>query len=186
MLIAENFVFKIVPMLNPDGVIVGNYRCSLAGVDLNRTYKCTVRDLYPTVHCCKMMMQRLARDRPVVVYIDLHGHSRKQNVFVYGCDNREMPQRLLHERIFPMMMHLNVCSPALPRSTTPTEGLPGLCSSSCCSVTSHTHARVLTPQHINILSAPHTHFHPHRVNQNSPSRAPSSACRSPKRQRAAS
>jgi murein tripeptide amidase MpaA len=32
----DNFVFKIVPMLNPDGVIVGNYRCSLSGLDLNR------------------------------------------------------------------------------------------------------------------------------------------------------
>lgn len=32
----DKFVFKIVPMLNPDGVIVGNYRCSLAGGDLNR------------------------------------------------------------------------------------------------------------------------------------------------------
>lgn len=32
----KRFVFKIVPMLNPDGVIVGNYRCSLSGVDLNR------------------------------------------------------------------------------------------------------------------------------------------------------
>lgn len=32
----EKFVFKIVPILNPDGVIVGNYRCSLAGGDLNR------------------------------------------------------------------------------------------------------------------------------------------------------
>jgi len=27
----DNFVFKIVPILNPDGVINGNYRCSLAG-----------------------------------------------------------------------------------------------------------------------------------------------------------
>jgi murein tripeptide amidase MpaA len=32
----DHFVFKIVPMLNPDGVIVGNYRCSLSGLDLNR------------------------------------------------------------------------------------------------------------------------------------------------------
>jgi murein tripeptide amidase MpaA len=35
-LLRNKFVFKIVPMMNPDGVIVGNYRCSLAGLDLNR------------------------------------------------------------------------------------------------------------------------------------------------------
>ena len=34
----KNFVFKIVPMLNCDGVIYGNYRCSLLGVDLNRKW----------------------------------------------------------------------------------------------------------------------------------------------------
>lgn len=32
-------MFKIVPMLNPDGVIVGNYRTNLAARDLNRTYR---------------------------------------------------------------------------------------------------------------------------------------------------
>lgn len=34
----ENFVFKIVPMLNIDGVIIGNYRCNLSGADLNRQW----------------------------------------------------------------------------------------------------------------------------------------------------
>ena len=32
----NNFVFKIIPMMNPDGVIIGNYRSSLSGIDLNR------------------------------------------------------------------------------------------------------------------------------------------------------
>jgi murein tripeptide amidase MpaA len=38
-ILRNNFIFKIVPMLNPDGVINGNYRCSLAGCDLNRRWK---------------------------------------------------------------------------------------------------------------------------------------------------
>ena len=38
VLLREKFVFKIIPMLNPDGVICGNYRCSLAGCDLNRRW----------------------------------------------------------------------------------------------------------------------------------------------------
>lgn len=35
-ILRENFVFYVVPMLNIDGVINGNYRFNLAGVDLNR------------------------------------------------------------------------------------------------------------------------------------------------------
>jgi len=34
----EKFEFWIIPMLNPDGVVVGNYRTNLQGKDLNRHY----------------------------------------------------------------------------------------------------------------------------------------------------
>lgn len=35
----NNIIFKIIPMINPDGVILGNYRTGFAGIDLNRNYK---------------------------------------------------------------------------------------------------------------------------------------------------
>lgn len=83
----QHFVFKVVPMVNPDGVITGNYRTSLAAVDLNRVYKNPIRELYPTIYNLKTMMRRLKQDRSITLYCDLHGHSRKQNVFIYGCEN---------------------------------------------------------------------------------------------------
>lgn len=86
-ILREAFVFKIIPMLNPDGVIVGNYRCSLTGRDLNRNYRTKFRDTYPTVWYTKQFIKKLSEERDIVVYCDLHGHSRKQNVFIYGCDN---------------------------------------------------------------------------------------------------
>ena len=55
IVLREKFVFKIVPMLNPDGVINGNYRCSLAGADLNRRWKHSSKLLFPEVHETKKM-----------------------------------------------------------------------------------------------------------------------------------
>ncbi|KAK3593957.1 hypothetical protein CHS0354_040690 [Potamilus streckersoni] len=106
-LLRDTFIFKIVPMLNPDGVVVGNYRCSLAGRDLNRNYKSTLKDSYPSIWHTKQMIRRLLQERDIIVYCDLHGHSRKQNVFLYGCENRHNAERRLRERIFPAMLSKN-------------------------------------------------------------------------------
>ena len=35
----SKFNFYIYPMLNPDGVRYGNYRCNITGDDLNRNWK---------------------------------------------------------------------------------------------------------------------------------------------------
>ena len=34
----EKVIFKIIPMMNPDGVFLGNYKGSLFGADLNRVW----------------------------------------------------------------------------------------------------------------------------------------------------
>uniref|UniRef100_A0A4X2M7F8 Peptidase M14 domain-containing protein n=1 Tax=Vombatus ursinus TaxID=29139 RepID=A0A4X2M7F8_VOMUR len=57
-LLRDTFIFKVIPMLNPDGVIVGNYRCSLAGQDLNRCYTSGQKDSYPSVWYTRNMIRR--------------------------------------------------------------------------------------------------------------------------------
>ncbi|XP_073489632.1 cytosolic carboxypeptidase 1 [Aquarana catesbeiana] len=86
----ESYIFKIVPMLNPDGVINGNHRCSLSGEDLNRQWQNPNVDLHPTIYHTKGLLQYLASiKRAPMVYCDYHGHSRKKNVFMYGCSIKE-------------------------------------------------------------------------------------------------
>ncbi|GFR47481.1 hypothetical protein Agub_g9210, partial [Astrephomene gubernaculifera] len=87
-ILREAFVFKIVPMLNPDGVITGNYRCSLAGVDLNRVWNDPSRKLHPVIFATKLYLKQLAEEREVVMFADLHGHSKKLDVFMYGCEKK--------------------------------------------------------------------------------------------------
>ncbi|KAL1789589.1 cytosolic carboxypeptidase 4 [Sigmodon hispidus] len=55
-LLRENFVFKIIPMLNPDGVINGNHRCSLRGEDLNRQWLLPQAHLQPTIYHAKGLL----------------------------------------------------------------------------------------------------------------------------------
>jgi murein tripeptide amidase MpaA len=49
----NNYIFKIIPCLNPDGNVCGNYRSSLAGVDLNRQWVIPHRELHPSVYFAK-------------------------------------------------------------------------------------------------------------------------------------
>ena len=136
----RRFLFRVVPMLNPDGVINGNYRCSLSGYtlspyhfisesvlspdffsghDLNRRWLKPDPALHPEIIAFKVppssskfpncyleawrsfqlfqlfvwisltrfqnMLDVTARERPLMMFCDLHGHSNKKNMFVYGC-----------------------------------------------------------------------------------------------------
>ena len=74
----KRYVFKIVPMINPDGVIYGNSRCDISGADINRQWSFPSRDLFPTVEACKTMMIRLGTvGHDLEYFFDIHGHSKQ-------------------------------------------------------------------------------------------------------------
>lgn len=58
-ILRENFVFKIIPMMNPDGVFLGNNRCNLIGQDLNRVWNVATEYSHPTVWAVKQMLREL-------------------------------------------------------------------------------------------------------------------------------
>lgn len=83
----ESFVFKIVPMLNVDGVMMGNHRCSIVGMDLNRDYVNPSAEMNPALFALKCVLSQITGNgqRHIIMGADFHGHSKAKNFLLYGC-----------------------------------------------------------------------------------------------------
>ncbi|XP_063375604.1 cytosolic carboxypeptidase 1-like isoform X6 [Cydia amplana] len=109
------YVFKIVPMLNVEGVINGCHRCGLTNEDLNRRWSKPSPVLHPSIYHTKGLIEYLVRvwKKPPLVFCDYHGHSRKKNVFFYGCagaeswcgSDRSVPDEPVKYLMLPALMH---------------------------------------------------------------------------------
>lgn len=83
----QNNIIYIIPMLNPDGVVLGNARSSLAGCDLNRRWGDPSHSVHPELFFLKQYMQKAAKaSNGISLFVDLHGHNKDFNCFFYGCN----------------------------------------------------------------------------------------------------
>lgn len=82
----ETAILKVVPMLNPDGVFLGNYRCNSVGLDLNRLWHTTAAVTAPTIHAVREEAQ-LYTHHPLCsleMIVDMHAHSTCMNGFIFA------------------------------------------------------------------------------------------------------
>ncbi|KAM9529890.1 cytosolic carboxypeptidase 6-like isoform 3-T3 [Salvelinus alpinus] len=107
VILRDHVIFKIVPMLNPDGVYLGNYRCSLMGFDLNRHWQEPSPWIHPTLHAVKQLIVQLSQDAVgLEFYIDVHAHSTMMNGFMYG-NVFEEEERVQRQAVFPRLLCQN-------------------------------------------------------------------------------
>ena len=87
----DHYLFRIVPMINIDGVVHGNTRAELSGCDPNRKWTDPHPIYQPTLHKIKKMIEK---DK-VEMILDLHSHSRKLGTFFY-CNSSPHLLSLIH------------------------------------------------------------------------------------------
>ena len=59
----QNITFKIIPMMNPDGVLLGNTRCTLLGADLNRSWDNNSPHQHPILYAVKELIMESSEVR---------------------------------------------------------------------------------------------------------------------------
>ncbi|XP_026815510.1 cytosolic carboxypeptidase 1-like [Rhopalosiphum maidis] len=92
----DTYVFKIVPMLNIEGVINGCHRCGLTNEDLNRKWSSPDPKLHPEIFHARGILEYMAHviKKVPYVYCDFHGHSNTKNCFFYGCSAKKSWSRM--------------------------------------------------------------------------------------------
>ena len=79
---AELATFYLVPNMNPDGSVLGNFRTNAAGVDLNRAWDLPDSQTSPEVYFIKQCMDVTG----VEVFLDIHGDEELHFAFAAGCE----------------------------------------------------------------------------------------------------
>lgn len=89
----RNAVFNIVPMANPDGVYIGNYRNNAAGINLNRVWDGSANaSTSPEVLVIKGAIDQWVADgKPYDIFLDLHSTSGANPHFAFHAASGQQP-----------------------------------------------------------------------------------------------
>jgi murein tripeptide amidase MpaA len=91
-------VFYVVPNMNPDGGVRGNFRTNVAGRDINRAWLSPTRDTTPEIVAVRRMLEATGVD----LFLDVHGDESAPCSFAIGCEgNPSYSERLWRlEKLF--------------------------------------------------------------------------------------
>ena len=104
-LLREMFVFKIIPMINPDGVQRGHFRTDGFGKNLNRYYCDPEPRQQPSVFAICKLINYFQNDKRIFFFCDFHAHGSFKDNFFYGNSLGFLMQ--VETRAFAKIMEIN-------------------------------------------------------------------------------
>ena len=105
----EKYEFWIAPIVNPDGVIIGNYRTNTQGKDMNRHFfadddpegfkqRLTEVEIIRTY-----LKEKITQKENLKIFLDIHAHSAQNSIFCYCPLTEETAQNNIIRRL-PMIL----------------------------------------------------------------------------------
>lgn len=98
----KKFVFVIIPMVNPDGVIAGHYRSSFAGHDLNKMFLFPNKKIHPEIYHLRAMIE--STSQRIFSYIDIQGSCKRRCSYLYGPEFPLHDQNYFRVRALPKIL----------------------------------------------------------------------------------
>jgi len=100
----DKFEFWIVPMLNVDGVVLGNFRCGGQGLDFNRCFSQSMSEKVVEIAQVMSLIKGFKeRGSQIEFVVDFHGHSEQKNCFFYGPESTLSDRYFFKSRLFAKM-----------------------------------------------------------------------------------
>lgn len=99
------FVFKIIPMINPDGVVRGHFRTDSHLNDLNRVYDKPDPETQPSVYAICQLLNHWNKDKRIFFFCDYHSHGLRKKCYFYGNNMNYSMQ--VESRTFAKLMEIN-------------------------------------------------------------------------------
>ena len=102
----KKYVFKLIPMLNPDGVYRGHFRMDQFGNNLNRYYSDPDIVKHPSIFAAKTLIDHYASMHRLYWYLDFHAYSSKRGCFIFGNVMDEFEEQVTNQ-MYCHMIALN-------------------------------------------------------------------------------
>ena len=100
------FVFKIIPIINVDGVYRGYYRFDTNSYNLNRHYANPSIKITPEIYAIKRLFLFYSQEKRIRYYLDLHAHVQSKGVFLFGNCLDYLMQ--VENSLFPKVIEANL------------------------------------------------------------------------------